>query len=181
VNKAEFAKIAAYLSAGIGKKMPSESMDVWYDLLQDLPAELVLMAVKKVLVTYEYATIPPVGVIRKAAAELATSSLPSGLEAWNEAINAIRYFGQYRMAEGLESLSPPVRETVELLGWRDMCLVDKTEVIRSQFLKAWDAVAKREMDRAGLPAPVQEWIKAREPKRLKLAGGDDKYKDIYAI
>jgi len=180
MNKTEFAKISAYLSAGIGKKISVESMDVWFDMLQDLPAEVVLMAVKKVLSSYEYATIPPVGMIRKAAAELMIPQFPLAIEAWNEAIKAVQYYGQYKAAEGLASLSQPVREIVEQFGWKELCVAEKPEIIRAQFTKAWETVVKREQDKSVLPGPVRELLESREVKQLPK-GKEDKYKDLYAI
>lgn len=158
MTKAEFAKIAAYLSAGIGKKMPSETMDVWFDILQDFPAELILMAVKKALSSYEYATIPPVGVIYKAAAELVTASIPSPVEAWGEVQDQFRRTGSY----GAPVFSNPmIHKAVSAMGgWVDLCRSEEpTGVIRAHFLRIYEGLQEGEAARIKTPSLLERIAK----------------------
>jgi hypothetical protein len=169
MTKAEFAKIAAYLSAGIGKKMPSETMDVWFDILQDLPAELALMAVKKALSTYEYATIPPIGVIYKSAVELVTASIPSASGAWAEVQDQIRLVGSY----GKPTFSDPlIFKTVSAMGgWVDLCRSEEpVGVIRAQFLRIYEGLLESETERTE-NAALLERIAPTKPQIVQLKGG----------
>jgi hypothetical protein len=155
MTRKEFLKIAAYLTAGCGKDISEVQADVYYDMLKDLPADVALAAVKKVIATLEYPVLPTVGAIRKAAAELNSPTLPSAAEAWGEVMQAVQKYGYYRKAEALAFLSPPVRQVVEWITWEEICTCEELDVIRGQFRRMYETLEAREKEQAALPEPLK--------------------------
>jgi hypothetical protein len=121
----EFRPIFAYLQNGCGMREPptKEQAAVYFDLLQDLPAETVEAAAKTVLIDHIYPNLPPAGAIRKAALSLGNNRTDPA-EAWSLFLTAVRRFGTGTRrvfaqgmppqvidceARGLESLPPDIR------------------------------------------------------------------------
>lgn len=66
----EFAKVMAYIAAASQKPVSPETVEVYFDLLGDLDAEVLRSAAKEVVLNHEYATFPTVAALRKAAIEI---------------------------------------------------------------------------------------------------------------
>ena len=154
MKEAEFVKIMAYLSSGFGgKNIPTATVDVYWDLLKDLPAEVVMAAVRKVLTEWEYPNLPLVGVIRKAATELITPPAPTALEAWGMVREAIR------KDKPESSLHPAIQRAIKAFNGLDgIGYSEHIEFIQAQFLKAYDPIARSENQQAALPASVRQFI-----------------------
>lgn len=176
MSRAEFMGILAYLSAGAGKEMAAETADVYFDLLQDLPAGAVQFAARRALLESAYPVIPPVGTIRK----LATSALEgpdqiSAQEAWGLLRRAITTFGYNHEEQALRSLPPLVARAADHLGWQDICASTETEILRSQFFRTFDAVVGRSQREVLMPAAMREALAGigEMPKQLELYRGHD--------
>lgn len=160
MTKAEFGAILAYLSAAVGKPVTDQQAEVYFDLLGDLPAAVLRAAAQQALLESQYPTLPPVGQLRK----LATAALegrdriPTAAEAWECARRAVVRFGYCREAEGLASVSGLVRRTLECLGWVAVCDSTEPEIVRAQFVRAYESLASREHRERLLPAAVKEAI-----------------------
>ncbi len=166
MTRDEFTPVVAYLAAAVGKPVGREQAEVYFDLLADLPAPLVWLAVKRAVAESRYPTVPPVGVIRAAAAEAAGADAPTWPEAWALVCREVRRHGLGRQAEALAALPPPARRAAEAVGWRALC--DATEggldTLRAQFRDAYGTLSEREGREARLPANLR-------PDVARLAGG----------
>ena len=160
MTEAEFVKVMAYLSAGFGgREIPTATLDVYWDLLQDLPGNIAFAAIKKVLVENIYPTFPAVGVIRKAAVDLANPQMLLPAEAWGLVQKANDKFGYYRAVEGMESLPVTVQKAVRAMGgFTSICMSENPDITRGQFMKMYDQYAARERELATIPASVRELI-----------------------
>ncbi len=130
---------------------------LWYQMLKDIPYEIVEKAMFKILATAKF--FPTVSEILEAIADITNPELTTGGEAWGEVEKAIRFFGSYREAEALASMSPRTAKVVEYMGWRDICLSTELGVARGQFLKMYQQVSEREQKERVLPESLKADIK----------------------
>lgn len=145
----EFTGIAAVLQAGApDRRIPKASLDLWFDLLGDLPARVVMAAVKAHYATSEYPTLPAIGKIRKEAVALMRPAVPTAAEAWGEVESEIRRVGWYGAPD---RLTPVAARVVRAIGWRRICESDEPGVERGQFLRMYEQMAQREERDAVLP------------------------------
>jgi hypothetical protein len=177
MNRTEFAQIMVYLAAGTGKQVAAETVEVYYDLLCDLPSEALAFAVKRSLLESAYPVVPPVGTLRRLALDAmnAAHREPTADEAWELVRRALNRFGYMREEEGLAGLpAGPVRRAAECLGWRSLCDSTEPEISRAQYRKAFETLQGRQQRERLLPAPM---IAALEhigtlPKLPELQGYD---------
>ena len=166
MNREQFTKIMSYVMAAIEKKPSKSTIEVYYDLLKDLDYDLAFAAVKKVIASDEYPVLPTVGKIRKAAHDLCTMDRLSAPEAWGIVVKAIRKYGYCSEAEALASMPKEVAETVKFIGWRELCLSEKPDVIRAQFMRMYEAVEARQKERELLPDSVKQILTGISKKML---------------
>lgn len=164
MTRAEFSKLMAFITAAVDKPVARPTVDAYYEMLGDLPYDLAAVAVKKIIATDEYPTLPTIGKIRQAAAEISRGRILSTPEAWGMAIKAIHRYGYYREAEAMESLPEHVAEIVRWIGYQSICMTDKIDVVRGQFLRMYETHQKREQEQAVLPPAIKTLI-------ADLAGG----------
>ena len=157
MNKAEFLRVMAKLTSYFGSKnMPSETVNSYWEILNDIPYEVAMMAVIKIMASWEYQNIPLPGVIRKAALSLQNPNMITPAEAWAQANAALDKFGYYGAAEGMKSLAPGIRKTIRSLGgFEALCTTDNMDTMRAQFLRMYDSFAKTEREYEVLPESVK--------------------------
>ena len=134
-----------------------DAFNVWYGLMKDLEYQVCNAAIQKWMLTNKFP--PTIAEIRELATEIQCGKLPDWGEAWEETCKAIRRYGFYRPKEGLESLSPLTRETVNRLGWSNLCLSENPTADRANFRQCYEVVAKREHENNVLSLPLIETIK----------------------
>src|SRR5262249_5871634 len=84
MTRPEFLAVIGYVAAGIGKALPAESLEVYFDCLGDLPLDVLKLAAKRVVLEHRWATFPTVAELRAAAAETMQGQVAelSPAEAW---------------------------------------------------------------------------------------------------
>ena len=133
---------------------------LWYELLGDVDFGVAQVALKKLMLESNFP--PSLAEMRRAIAEVTTPEaerLEAG-EAWAQVRQAIRWFGYYRELEALESLSPVIAEAVKAIGWQEICATEEAEIVRAQFMRVYESIRKRHMEKALLPKPLQDQIRA---------------------
>lgn len=153
MTRKEFGAVIAYLESGCGKKLPANGVEVYWDLLSDLPLAALQAAAKRALLEGQYPVFPPVGTLRKLAVEALPSgrNSPSAIEAWGLLRTALVRYGYTQADKGLGSLPALVAKTARCLGWRELCDATMPDVIRAQFCKAYETVLGREQRERLLP------------------------------
>jgi len=191
MTKDEFKKFFKYITSVTTDNNPSaERTQVYWDLLNDIPFDVVMVAAKKVIATLENPFLPMPAVFRSMALNVTGQITPAAPEAYAEVLRAIRNFGSYRETEAIESLSPLVKKAVQAIGWKDLCLSEEPDVIRGQFRMAYEALERREtmdaktpqslkdiianMDRRFIPAPTHE----ETVKKLKDKEWEEHLKEL---
>lgn len=160
----EFLKIAAYITAGTGKAIAPESMMVYFDLLGDLPFEVLLTGAKRVILEHPWPSFPSIAELREAASEAARGKVSdlSATDAWGLVWKAVARIdpevsGSFeRATRGYPTI---VVEAMKSFGIFALCSSsDPVSVIRGQFLKMFEQIAAREKRAALLPEPVKKAI-----------------------
>lgn len=180
MTRGEFAKVMAYLTAGCGVPLAVASVEVYYDLLRDLPADVLLTAAKRVLIEHVWKTFPSIAELRAASVETAQGVVNKlgADEAWalawkaacsydpgeNRAFVAKHKNGGWRLYESklaylCESLPPLVVKAWRHFGFAALANADAT-FARKEFFRIYEGLLERENRHALLPASVQEDIAA---------------------
>lgn len=129
--------------------------DAWFELIKDIPKQLVVEAIKSYAASHVWA--PSIAEIRAEALKAVNPELSIGPdEAWGMVVQAIRKYGYTRPQEALASLPEPVARCVERFGWRELCLSEEPDVVRGQFRRAYETQLAREKSDALIPAQVRQ-------------------------
>jgi hypothetical protein len=164
MTRQEFGVIYAYIAAGIGKALTDPQIEVYFDCLRDLSYEAVAVAGKRVLMSHRWANFPSIAELREAATATARGTIAelSPAEAWGMAWAAIAKIdpdvaGSFdRHTKNLPALV--VRSMINF-GVRDLCCGrEPVAVIRGQFMKTYEQLARGEHHAALLPAAVKNAI-----------------------
>ncbi|WP_461369358.1 replicative helicase loader/inhibitor [Candidatus Darwinibacter acetoxidans] len=164
MTSSEFTKLMGFVMAAVDKPVARPTIDAYFEMLKDLSYDLAAAAVKKIIATDEYPTLPTIGKIRQAAAEISRGHILSAPEAWGMVLKAVHEYGYYREGEALASLPEHVAEVVRWMGFQTICMSEKISVDRGQFLRMYEVHQKREQEQALLPPAVRDMMK-------QLAGG----------
>ena len=129
--------------------------DAWYELIKDMPRQLVVEAIKSYAASHVWA--PSIAELRAEALKAVNPELSIGPdEAWGMVVQAIRKYGYTRPQEALASLPEPVARCAQRFGWRELCLSEEPDVVRGQFRKAYETQLAREKTDALIPAQVRQ-------------------------
>ncbi|PRX15952.1 loader and inhibitor of G40P protein [Orenia metallireducens] len=170
MTKKETSKLLSILAVAYDKfQVDSQGvkLKVWHELLRDIPYQVAQLAAKKLILKSPFP--PVIADIRREVASIATSQdKVTATDAWEEVVNAIRYYGYYREKEALGSMNSLVARTVRAMGWREICLESKIGVIRGQFIKMYGQLLKRKQEEDLLPIELRESIRLISEGELKL-------------
>ena len=138
-------------------------------LLQDIPFEVGKAAVAACAAGSPFA--PAISEIRDYARKLTEPPQLSADEAWALARQAIARFGsapyknyttgKYPHEMARDSLPPEVWHVMELMGYTSMCRSEKPEVVRAQFIAAWERQQQRQRERENLMPFLPEALKEK--------------------
>lgn len=177
MTKTEFAKVVAYITAGSGKALSPEAMEVYFDCLGDLTFEVASVAAKRVLLAHPWATFPSIAELREASIDTKRGELKelAATEAWELAWRAVGRIDPEvdgSAERALAKIPPMVREAINDLGLCNLCHgKEPVAVIRSQFVKAFEAVASRARRTELIPEKTQEAIREIGKKHVPYAIG----------
>lgn len=170
----EFLPIMAYLSAAIGKPLSKESSEVYFDLLGDLPVDILKTSVKRVALEHKWASFPSVAELREAAAltqrQVVTDISPA--EAWQRAWAVARLIDldiPGSAERHLAKLPPLVLAAVQAFGLPALCYgKEPVGVVRGQFLKIYEQLLAGAQREALLPKSVRKSIAGHKPAALPV-------------
>lgn len=132
MERIELVKGMKYLGTAYNKKYDEEQCQVYYDFLKKYEYQVFNKAVKNLIATHKFAPS-----INEILDEIAIISIPALQlnydDEWEKVIKAVRHYGTYKQAEGMESLNEPVRTVVRQIGWNRMCMSENIEWERKLF------------------------------------------------
>lgn len=132
-------------------------INTWLECLGDLEYKLVLQAVKKTIIESPYP--PTVHDIRKNAAEITNPTRDDSLADWNECYKMISN-GNYMTQEEFNSHSEVCKKflgSISQLKAYASNVDFNMDVVRSNFLKQYEILKKREREQKLLPPQMQEF------------------------
>lgn len=166
-DKKLFAVYMALLGTAFGDKgiLPAR-IDVYWDCLQDIPVERVGAAVKQILKTRKFSSIPTIAEIREAALGRDEDIETAALDAWGRATHAVET-GLY--LTGDFTINEAVR--VAFGGWAKFGETDpeNTMADRAHFLRVFKSLARSRRDRGNLALPrrPEDAVLPRTTERVK--------------
>lgn len=149
------------LAANFGREFPECLLPIWLDLLEPYSACAVNEAVKRVILSYEYKTIPPFAVLKSELDKITghvseEENLALAAEAeWNKLLADISSRGYYRPPEFCPATAFVLRS---MGGWETACLwsASNLEWRRKEFIAAWkQAYGKEELLELGGAAVME--------------------------
>jgi hypothetical protein len=145
----------------------SGTLNVWEMMLSDLSFDAAKNALIRVMSTSKF--FPTVAEIREAVMINTSPVLPTAAEGYEEVLRAIGNFGSWREQAALDSLSPLVRRTTEVIGFKQICLSESPDVIRGQWRMAYEQIAERAMREGRMPEALRRLPEERN-LQLESAG-----------
>lgn len=178
MTRTEFVKCVAYLTAGSGKALAAESLEVYFDCLKDLTADIMATACKRVLMEHKFATFPSIAELREAAAETSRGEVKAlaSAEAWAIAWKVAgatdpEVDGSFERAyRGVPAI---VVDAIQAYGLCDLCYgKEPVGVVRGQFLRIFEQLAAREKRKALMPPKLAREIEAagKAPPAIEPSG-----------
>lgn len=149
----------------------------WAEMLRDIPFDLGKAAVAAHAANSPYA--PAISEIRACARRMTEPEQLTADEAWALAIRAVRRYGhgnknwttgKYPHEMAKESVPPEVWRVMELMGYVNMCLSENVDVLRGQFIRAWERQQKKRAERESLVPFLPEGLKQ---KFLAISDGEE--------
>ena len=163
MNKHETAEVLGYLAAAFpNAKVTKQTAIVFHDVLSALPASDVMVAAKDLVRECEF--FPSPAQILNAVGRLSGTTSPSSGMAWQEVLRQVGEKGRMGVPEFSHATTEAV---VKAIGWRDICMSENVDVLRSNFLRMYDGMAKS-LDREALKELVSKANDALEQPKVML-------------
>lgn len=134
MDKREFATLAATMEEYYGRNQITKSaasMDIWYELIGDIPYEQCKNAVRQLMATSNF--FPSAAEIRKLCTQMEYPEVLSTDDAWGMVLKAVRAYGYMQETAALESLPEPCRTVVKNIGWQNICRSENIMAERAFF------------------------------------------------
>lgn len=164
MTKQEFAKIAMTLKTFYSREeklIPNQqAMELWFDMLADMPYDLAEQAVKKWVATNKWS--PSIADLRATAASIEQGDMPDWGKGWEAVKRAIRRFGMYNSEEAVESLEGITKECVKRLGFREICMSGNPEVERANFRMLYEQLSDQKKAQDQMPMELKRLIAERQ-------------------
>lgn len=181
MNKREFSVLAATMEEYYGKNQITKSdtsMDIWFNLVGDIPFEDCKNAVTQLMATSNF--FPSAAEIRKLCSQMGHPEIPSIDDAWGMVLKAVRRYGYMQEAEALGSLPEPCRTVVRNIGWQNICRSENIMTERAFFRDSYgpkiQEIRRQETLPLGIRKENKERLEAQVGKaaqQLVLGGGED--------
>lgn len=145
MNKHETAAMLSYLaSAYPNAKVTRETSIVFHDVLKDLAVDKVMFAARELVRESEW--FPSASQLLKSVARRNGNLSPIPSLAWQEVIRMASEHGQRFIPKFSHATTAAV---VQAIGWREICMSENANVLRSNFLKMYEGMAEQ-IDRKSL-------------------------------
>lgn len=143
------------------KEATKTMIQTWLTFLKDYPADIVFNAVKQLAVK-EPVWPPTPGMIVQEINDIKSPEKDklTGEDAFEMAVEAVRKYGSYNVAEAKKALPPRVWKTIECMGGFDVLGMSDPQdtFFRKQFVDRYEQIKERETERASLPPSMREEV-----------------------
>ena len=146
MTKEELVKVFSIFSVVYSKFIqPGKEeimLEVWHSMLRQYPYELVRYAAETHIKSSQFP--PTIHDIIKHIEDYENIGKVDGMTAWGQVTKAIRQYGYYRQTEAMQSLPADVSAVVSSMGWQTLCMSENDMADRAHFIKAYDAMQRRD-------------------------------------
>lgn len=159
MNKQEFSMFAMALRTYYPREniMPNnQAMELWFTQLEDLPYKVAEAALNKWVLTNKWS--PAISDIRAMASDVKNGEDSDWGDAWQKVIRAISRYGMYRVDDAMESFDEITRQTVQRLGFKNICLSDNINQDRANFRMIYEELVKRKRTDEQITPKVNQLI-----------------------
>ena len=171
MTKREFAMLAMAMQSFYPKEKlleTNEAKSLWFSQLEDIPYDVAETGLEKWVATHKWS--PSVADIREMAADVIAPEIPDWGQAWGEVLKAISLYGHDRGKEAMEYLPKLAAETVDRMGWYNLCVSENISVERANFRQIYESLVEKEKEQAKLPPALKE--------KIKMLGGGNNEKSL---
>jgi hypothetical protein len=158
VSKILAVLTAAYLNFGINEA----KLQLWNELLMDVPYPLAQAAIKKYIC--ESPNPPTIADIRGVVANIMyyKEDEVDARDAWGEVMRCVSAYGSYNPEEAIEGMSRKTAEAAKKIGWREICLSENTSAVKDKFIRIYEDLEERERRERMLPEGLRLEIEGFE-------------------
>ena len=174
MTKQEFSKWVMALKTYYPREqlLPNaQAIELWYQELNDIPMNVAEMALRKWVATNKWS--PSIAEVREMCVDVKRGDAPDWSDGWAQVQLAIRRYGQYNPKDAMAMLDPITRDTVQRLGFYNLCVSENPISDRKQFKDTFEIMAKREQMRLQLPIELQCDIKSIQGEFKMMIGSGD--------
>lgn len=169
MNRQEFGRVVAVIRSVYRDKdflASSESAEVWYELLKDIPYEQAKAAVMKHSLTSKWS--PTIAEIRESAVSI-TEPEKSWSDGWEQVRRAIGRYGYCNEADALESMDDITRTVAKRLGWQTICATELDDIpsLRANFRMIYEQIQEKHSTDDLLPSEMKEQIDSARADKVK--------------
>ena len=171
MTKKEFALLAAALKTYYPREalLPNDqAMELWFRQLADIPYQVAEAALNKWVATNKWS--PSIADLREMSSGIQYGEMPDWGEGWKQLQRAISKYGSYRPKEAMAMLDDVTRQTVERLGFQNLCLSENQETDRANFRMIFEQLATRKKQESQIPPGLKTLIESMKEDK-KLLGG----------
>mgnify|MGYP002623999918 CR=1 FL=1 len=161
-HRTEFAATMYVLERGTGGRVKftdADTIDVWYDALQDIDIDVLKRAVKMFLATET--NWPTIARIRALATEQVRGVLPDAGESWQRVRRVAKSFGfPDEFNEAKATLDDASRAAGDAIGWERICMCPVTDLgtLFAQYRDRYQAIEGRKRRLEQAPESVRPRI-----------------------
>lgn len=140
-------------------------INAWYVALCDIDYNLAQAALIKYALTNKWQ--PTVADIRESALSLIDTSLDWS-ESWKIAIKLVKKYGSDKALKAKAEMDELTRETVERIGYIELCQTQSIEIVRGQYRQVYEQVKEKHRMNKLLPVNLTETIKKIQENGMML-------------
>lgn len=170
MDRSETIKILAVLRAAYPQFYAKQTNDdlqgivnLWADMFEDEPYQLVAAATKALIKTRTSTFPPGIGEISEKIRQISAPEEMTEAEAWALVAAAVRN-GTYGAEKEFNALPPMLQRLVgsprQLKEWAAMDADAVNSVVASNFQRSYKARAKNEREYAALPSSIKDYMAA---------------------
>ena len=143
------------------QRNPGLAIQLWAELLEPYPLNLVMAAVKSLIATDEKGFPPVPGQVLGKIRQLTDKAEPTEAEAWGLVHRAIKN-GLYGSQEEFDRLPPDIQRSVhapeQLKEWAKMDAGEVETVVASNFMRSYRVISQRRKEYEALPEDVRQML-----------------------
>ena len=171
----EFIKPMKMLGVAYNKEISKDQVELWYGFFKEVPLGEFKKAVARVISTEEF--MPSIARMRKEVAVVHTPQLQGDANgAWETVLKAIKDYGYYNAADGMNSLDPVTQRVVRLMGgFQRVCTSEDGDWLRKNFIQLYGEIGQNTEKVLQLSEPTLTPEELEAKARAMVAKNEQKY------